>query len=294
MDFWDLLASWGFRKELVDLEPKAADGPAVVVKEPLPEIFTLGAWCGYSTLKNPKRDVDFAKSIGLSRLDIIVNDHSADRLPRRFDMRDAQEIVTLAKLCEEAGIEVHLMSWCMPHADYLKGAADQLLELREKMRFESIQWDAEEPWTLAKKGMGYQKAADLIAERFAGRDFEMGVNGIRYAPTRKLKPLTAICDYWTPQCYATNTSKADPSTVSDKGVATWTKKFGKAPRWVIGVAGYRQDGINGHKTPRSAVMAALEGAAEHCDEAVIWSLASLRRSNSTAAGVRDFTARHEK
>lgn len=291
LDFWELLASWGFRKELVELEPEDVEGGPQEEPEDVEggKRLVIGAWAGSSSLYNPVRDIEYAKSVGLGRIDIIVNDHSKSRSPRRFDIRDAQKISTLAKMSEDAGIEVHVMSWIMPHLGYLKEAADVLFELHEKIGFESVMWDAEEPWTLAEGGMGYDEAADWLAQAFSERDFEMGVTGIRYAPTKKLRGLCKVCDYWTPQNYATRTSKADPSTVNDKGVATWTKKFGEPPRWVLGVAGYRQDGIKGH-TPSSALTASLDGAAKHCDAAVIWSLSSLRKSNVLSQALRRYNA----
>lgn len=254
------------------------------------------AWCGLSSLANPDRDVRFATSIGLTGLDIIVNDHSADRSPRKFDHRSTQQIVTLAKMARDAGLQVHLMSWIMPHADYLRGAADALPELVEKTGALSLCWDAEEPWTLAKKRMRYADAGELVAELFAKREFELGVTGIRYASTSKLAPLILardlpklgglanVCDYMVPQCYSTSTSKADPSTVVTKGFDMWREKFGDDTRFVPGLAGYRQDGIKGH-TIRSAMQAAIDNADDHAEEVIWWGLNSLRKSPKTARAV---------
>ncbi len=242
------------------------------------------AWCGLSSLAHPARDVEFAKSIGLTGLDIIVNDHSAAREPRRFDARPTQKIVTLATMARGAGLDVHLMSWIMPHKRYIKEAADVLPELMAKTGARSLVWDAEEPWTLARERLRYSEAGALVGELFAVREFEMGATGIRYAPTAKLAPLVAVCDYMVPQCYSTRTSKADPSTVVSKGVATWRKKFGDGPRMVPGLAAYRQSGIKGHSI-RSAMQAAIDNAGGHSDTAIWWGINSLRKSPKTAAVV---------
>jgi hypothetical protein len=148
----------------------------------------------------------------------------------------------------------------------------------------SLVWDAEEPWTLAKKRMRYSEAGALVGELFADCEFEMGATGIRYAPTAKLAPLVAVCDYMVPQCYSTRTSKADPSTVVSRGLVTWRKKFGDGPRFVPGLAAYRQSGIDGHSI-RSAMQAAIDNAGEHSDTAIWWGLNSLRKSPGTAAVV---------
>ena len=260
--------------ELADATPDT-QGPALRHRR---------AWCGLSSLANPARDVAFAKSIGLTGLDIIVNDHSAAREPRRFDARPTQQIVTLATMARDAGLDVHLMSWIMPHTRYIKEAADVLPELMAKTGARSLVWDAEEPWTLARKRLRYSEAGALVGELFAVREFEMGATGIRYAPTAKLAPLVAVCDYMVPQCYSTRTSKADPSTVASRGLVTWRKKFGDGPRFVPGLAAYRQSGIDGHSI-RSAMQAAIDNAGEHSDTAIWWGLNSLRKSPKTAAVV---------
>ena len=264
--------------ELADATPDA-QGPALRHRR---------AWCGLSSLANPARDVAFAKSIGLTGLDIIANDHSAAREPRRFDIRPTQQIVTLATMARDAGLDVHLMSWIMPHRSYLIEAAEQLPDLVEKTGALSVCFDAEEPWTLAKKRLNYLEAGQLVDALFRDRNFELGVTGIRYAATHKLAPLIAVCDYVVPQAYSTSTSKASPSTVVSKGVATWRKKFGNGPRMVAGLAAYRQSGIKGHTT-RSAMQAAIDDAEQHTDEVVYWSLNSLRKSPAAAAVVRSMS-----
>jgi hypothetical protein len=260
--------------ELADATPDT-QGPALRHRR---------AWCGLSSLAHPARDVAFAKSIGLTGIDIIANDHSAAREPRRFDIRPTQQIVTLATMARDAGLDVHLMSWIMPHKRYIKEAADVLPELMAKTGARSLVWDAEEPWTLARKRLRYSEAGALVGELFAVREFEMGATGIRYAPAAKLAPLVAVCDYMVPQCYSTRTSKAAPSTVVSKGVATWRKKFGDGPRMVPGLAAYRQSGIKGHSI-RSAMQAAIDNAEEHSDTCIFWGLNSLRKSPKTAAVV---------
>ncbi|MCK5495983.1 MAG: hypothetical protein KAI80_06195 [Hyphomicrobiaceae bacterium] len=260
--------------ELADATPDA-QGPALRHRR---------AWCGLSSLANPARDVAFAKSIELTGLDIIANDHSAAREPRRFDTRPTQQIVTLATMARDAGLDVHLMSWIMPHKRYIKEAADVLPELMAKTGARSLVWDAEEPWTLARERLRYSEAGALVGELFAVREFEMGATGIRYAPAAKLAPLVAVCDYMVPQCYSTRTSKADPSTVVSRGLVTWRKKFGDGPRFVPGLAAYRQSGIDGHSI-RSAMQAAIDNAGEHSDTAIWWGLNSLRKSPKAAAVV---------
>ena len=243
------------------------------------------AWCGAASLSGPSRDVAFARSIGLTGIDIIINDHSAQRSPMRFTVRDRAKIETLASMAGDVGLDVHLMSWVMPHRDYIAGAVDEVPGLMEATGAKSIVWDAEEPWTLAASPMDYYTAGASLTGSLRGLGFEQGVTGIRYASTAKLGGLVHGSDYIVPQCYSTRTSKADPSTVVAKGLATWRAKFGDRQRFVAGLAAYRQTGIAGHSIA-SAIGAAADGAAEVSDAAIYWSLSSIRASPQTAEAIR--------
>lgn len=258
-----------YRAEPEILEPDPAPDPMAIT--------TIGAWAGNSSLANPVRDVAAMIAAGVNRIDIIINDHSAWREPRKFTMRDTQKIATLAKVARDSGMSVHLMSWIMPHREYIEGACAALLDLHEKVPFDSVIWDAEEPWTLAKRSMGYKPAAALVGELLDGAPFRQGVTGIRYASKSKLGPLIAVCDYAVPQCYSTSSSKADPSTVAAKGVKQWRGRFGDDVQIVPALAAYRQKGIKGH-TEASAIQAAADGARGLGGTVIYWGANSIRKS----------------
>jgi hypothetical protein len=252
-------------------------------------IESVGAWCGSSSLANPVRDVAFAVEHGLDRLDVIVNDHSKWREPSRFTIRTPDRIHRLCDAAKEAGVEVHLTSWIMPHADYIDRAADVLIPLCERVGAASLQWDAEEPWTRARRRLTYSKAAARIREAFADLRCPMGANGIGYTPRAKFGPLAEICDYLVPQAYATSTSGIKPEVAPGRFHRRWTEKFARPI--VMGLAAYRQTGIAGH-TPSSAIEAAVEATSALLDVHTIlyWSLAAIRRSPNVAraiAGIRE-------
>jgi hypothetical protein len=248
-------------------------------------ISTVGAWCGASTLANPKRDVDFAVAHGINRLDIVVNDHAAWREPKPFTVRSRKRIRALVERAERAGIETHLMSWIMPHREYIEAAAEKLVPLCNDLGVASLQWDAEEPWMRAKGGMGCTLAAELVAERFADLRCPMGVTGIGYADHRKLGPLAKHCAYVVPQCYATAKSGQTPEEAPGRFHELWHARFERPV--VIGLAAYRQAGIEGH-TPRSAIeTAAKAAAATGVDTVVYWSLGAMRRSPVVAQAIKE-------
>lgn len=293
MRWLSTLLSFLSRAETTDShteEPDIEEHEDDVPPEPEPEgpITTVGAWAGSSSLSNPTRDVAAMVAAGVNRLDIIVNDHSVWRKPQAFTIRNRERLIRLADECHRNGIEVHLMSWLMPHEAYIRRAAEVLIPLMADMGAKSLVWDAEEPWTLAKTGMGYKEAAALVGKLFEGRDFEMGVTGIRYASKSKLGPLIAVSDYAVPQCYSTSSSKADPSTVVSKGVKQWRDRFGDKVRIVPALASYRQTEIKGHSAA-SAMQAAIDDAKAYGPTVIYWSASAIRKSNvitKAVAGIR--------
>lgn len=280
---------------------EAPDAPDVeiepIVVTPLEStrlIETVGAWCGSSSLRNPKRDVAFAKSVGINQLHIIVNDFSARRTRSRFTVRNREQLIRLANECHKAEIEVCIMSWLQPYEAHIREAAEILIPLTDEMGSTLLVWDLEEPWNLSKNGMGYRKAGALVGELFAG--VRMGITGIRYAPTSKLRPVAEHCEIKIPQAYSTSTSKASPHTVAHKGHKKWSKDYG--PKVVPGLAAYRQRGIRvGVKrkllSQSEAIHAAAAGAAKLGTWVVYWGLNSIRKSPEIAKAIAEVCGRTE-
>jgi hypothetical protein len=238
-------------------------------------IRNVGAWCGSSALLKPDTTIAFAKSVKLTRLDVIVNDHAAAREEIRFDTYDKKRVIALCTKAKVAGLDVHLMSWIMPHESYIIESARQLIPLFQECQASSIQWDAEEPWTLARRPMNYTQAASLVREKF--KDITLGVNGIGYTPVEKFGPLAAVCDTVLPQCYATSTSGVRPEDVVPRFTQRWEKVFRKKPT-EIGLAAYRQTGIHNH-TIESAMKTVLASAQALSIHTVIyWSLGHIQKS----------------
>lgn len=270
-------------------------GIEVTHPEPEPEIeepgnMVIGMWTGRASLRNPERDVQLCLRNNIRRLDVIVNDHSAARKERDFTIFDEQRIRRLVTLAKASGLDVHFMSWVMPHERYIEQAAEVLVPLCNDLGVSSLQWDAEEPWTRAEDHMGHADAARRIADSFSGLQCEMGVNGIGYTPVDKFGPLHEICAYVVPQCYSTATSGMKPTEVVPRCVRRWRKVFGDK-RTAIGLAAYKQGGISGH-TIESAMRAAYAGAEaiEGVDTVIYWSLSSVRRNSEVARVIRSLGA----
>lgn len=248
-------------------------------------ISVVGAWAGSASLANPERDVAFCVAHNIRRLDIVVNDHSAWRGETPFSLRSTARIRGLVQAARRAGLAPHLMSWVMPHASYIDGAAAALVPLCNELGVASLCWDAEEPWTQAKRAMPRDAAAEHLAAAFARLECPMGVTGIGYVSADRLGPLASVCDYVVPQAYSTSSSGQAPEVAPGRFFQRWRDLFGR--RVVLGLAAYRQSGIPGH-TSASAVRTAATAAAETgADEVVYWNLAAIRRSPRIAGIIRD-------
>lgn len=267
----DLIRTWlGY----LDLEDERPDQEDTGRYQPI----AIGAWAGTASLANPKRDVAFARSIGLDSIHIIVNDHSRHRTDEPWSIRDKDAIRRLASEAHDHGLLVHFMSWIKPNKDYLEAAREDLIPLGEECMISSLMWDAEEPWTQYRPLAKYANAALLVH----GYPFPTGATGIGYTPESRFGPLARACDYVCPQCYATSSSGLNPRTVVPKFVNRYTRSFG-ALRFKIGLAAYRQN-------PQTCAqdMAASFAAAEAtpgADEVVYWSLNSIRKTRYVARAI---------
>ncbi|NVB42690.1 peptidoglycan-binding protein [Pseudenhygromyxa sp. WMMC2535] len=251
---------------------------AALAEDKLPAITKVGAWAGRQAMAAPAAAVDFCQRHGIDRLDVVVNDHSHARAPRDFDLLNRQRITALCEAARLADIEVHLMSWVMPHATYIRQAGELLLPLLAETGARSLQWDAEEPWTKAEAPMPYPEAAALIAEVFAERECQMGVNGIGFTPSESFGPLAEVCDYLVPQCYATATNGSRPDQIVSTCVSRWRKEFPSEKPLAIGLAAFRQEGIEGF-SPQQAMQASLLDVRAHgFDTVIYWSLRQLIES----------------
>src|SRR5690606_2222650 len=240
-----------------------------------PPRLRLGAWVRFTSLldKNYERHIEVAKQMGLSRLDVVINDYSVNRDETPFRIKSMSNVVRFAQLARQSCIDVHFMSWLMPHESFIKDAVPAVSLLMRDTEASSVIWDAEEAWTQARGGLPYGKAADLLGQLWPS-DLRSGVTGIRYANKSKLAPLVEVTNYAVAQCYATGRNGYDPSTIAAKGLENWQQRFGDVQSFdfVPGLASSGQSGIKGH-TPGSALIAAIEGAEEiECHEAIFWAL----------------------
>lgn len=261
--------------------------------EPTPTTRTpmrVGVWAGASTMASPatvRRDIALFRKVGLSRIDVMVNDHSKSRAPRDYDTYSRTKIVGLLKAAADAGLETHVTTWIMPHESYLRRMGLELHELSDAAPITSCIFDAEEPWTLAQRPMVWTRAAELTTEVMG--ELRWGVTGIGYASATKLGPLVKRGKYMTPQCYATNSTTLRPAEVAPVLCKRWRTTFGEH-ELVVGLAAYDQTGIKGH-TVESAIRAAFQGAqAQRPSSVSFWSASAIRNSSAVQKAITSITS----
>lgn len=255
--------------------------PATLPTDP-DGLHRVGVWVGRAGAVNPKRAVRDMVRLGATDCYCMVNELSRHRLEVPFSFYGGA--VDLADACHAAGIRFHITTWILPHRGFLSSMCLHMPGLIERTGAASVMFDAEEPWTLSRRHQGWKAAAKML-RGIMDQDpwgVPLGITGIGYASTRKLKPLADLCDYLTPQAYSTRTSKLDCRNVARKFVNIWARKFGDKEQRV-GLAAYRQRGVKGSDgTELDAMLKAIASVPPEVDEVIFWYLPTLRMNERTA------------
>lgn len=287
MELWEWLKRTLAGEEPIpsDEEPRDPEDP-YIVPHPV-AVRSIGAWCGTATLASPssiRRDVSFAADLGLRRLDVMVNDFSKARSQTPFTTYTREKIVDLCHAAAARGIDVHLTSWLMPHATFIRKAAEELTSLMIDTQAKTVIFDAEEPWTQANNAMTYENAAALVDDLCTGK-FEWGVTGIGFADSFKIGPLVRRASFMVPQCYTTSSSKLDPARGPATLIKRWRTAFGDH-RVVCGLASYRQSGIAGYSIDAALRAAYYSAESSGVEDVSYWSLSAIRTSSAVAKTIR--------
>lgn len=229
----------------------------------------IGAWGMQVTAEQ----LAAAKRCGIGRIDLMVNDCSASRAPTRFCvMPQARE---RAQRVVDAGFELHLTSWIMPHLAFAAEAADTMQQLAIDTGARSVLWDAEEPWTQATGKPHYDDAIEAIVAGLKGCTW--GVTGIGYA-SPKVFELAARASYAVPQAYVTEDSQLRHIGIDDV-LRNWSRWVANGVPIVPGLAAYNQG---------RGYIATARGAAEAAGYrgAIYWSLRHIESSKAVQAALR--------
>lgn len=229
-----------------------------------------GAWCF-----QPKRaDIDFAASIGLRRLDIMLNELSKARAPQRFEMVSSKESYeSLVSYADDKGIDCYFTSWLMPHKAFCDEASDQLQHLCGLTGARGVVFDCEEPWTQADQPH-YGAAIAAVVTGLKG--CRWGVTGIGWA-SKWVGAIAQEADVLIPQLYSTSTSGLEPKEYGGP-MQHWSRWLKGGAELLPALAAYRTTA----STMRAAVAEVMPET-----EILWWALRHMKTNKAYAAVIAD-------
>jgi hypothetical protein len=241
------------------------------------------AWVPSSCYSDPAKTVGHLRAAGVTVANLMLNDFSKARGPTAFTTFSVDKINAMAKACRDAGIEVHLTSWAMPHEAFMTGALEVLPGLMTSTGATMLWWDAEEPWVHATGTFDYAEAAataDCIWPVLA-------LSGIGSAPV-ELCELAKVCRVYSPQGYADDDGNgATPGGVVPYSLGEWRERYGlPTDGYVVGLAGYDQG-----TPPASTMQPPIDDVlAAGIDEVAYWTINSIADRSDVTAFVAGLTS----
>ena len=254
----------------------------------------LSAWTGLSAVQNPARAIATARAAGLKRLAVFVNDSSFTSGPWRT--YDPAAIVACAQAIRAAGLSVTLVSWLAPHWVPALGAFGAL---GRSAGATELEFDAEEPWTLAMRPQSDATIARVAREAFDNvrgggwGSRRLTVDCIVGADLRLVGPLVELSNGVFPQAYRV-TANANLIDRIERLAVEKYRPFGKPVG--LGVAAYQQSKPFLGGEPATVATALETGRALGVREFRFWRLEFLTPelqtvSASFASGDRRAVAR---
>jgi hypothetical protein len=145
-------------------------------------------------LPDPK-EIELLTTLNIT--DVVLGIESEHR-SWRLKYSEDQIVETVNKL-HNRGLQTHLMCWISRDQEDIIKTAEGMLHLAENSGCKTMLLDAERHWH--KGPMLPNRAAALIADKFAGRTCKLGVTGLaNINPT--IVDLLKVCDYGLPQAYS--------------------------------------------------------------------------------------------
>jgi hypothetical protein len=240
------------------------------------------AWVTSSCFSDPAKTVGHLRAAGVTVANLMLNDFSKARGPTAFTTFSVDKINAMAKAWRDAGGEVHLTSWAMPHETFMAGALEVLPGLMASTGATMLWWDAEEPWVHATGVFDYAEAAEYAARCFP----RLALSGIGSAPV-ELCELAKVCRVFSPQAYATSDSQSTPGGVVPYSVGCWRERYGvPAEGYIVGLAAYDQG-----TPPASTMQPPIDDVlAAGISEVCYWTINSIADRSDVTAFVAGLTS----
>ena len=207
----------------------------------------VGAWGVFSSTADPHATLERCRRAGVTFLDVMVNDASADRVePVAFHIFDTDRLRRACAVWRAGGLPFGFTTWATPRRDWLEGLG-AVGQLATECGARSVTLDLEEPW-MALRGSPTATITATTAAAFASlrRTFRrrVGVTHIVYADPSIIGPALALADEAVPQCYAT-AKNAGTLRPGDLERTTWSRWSPYGKPIVMGAAAWNTAGAYG-------------------------------------------------
>ncbi len=215
-----------------------------------------------------------------------------------------QHIKDSVSKLKDMGIRPHLMAWIRRDKQYIEDCCSWMRSIVEASGAHSAMLDAEHDWH--NGSFDVSDAVDLVAKKFEGRAFKLGITGLS-AMHSTVGPLVEASDYGLGQAYSIWKPNADGhwshNDSTEPGIeqhASWESWKQAGKYLVMGLSNYwasrPKRTVKGKTVPEMSQLESLQtcldasvqvGAAQ----IAYWSLKHLRGTGSTVKERQEFTGK---
>lgn len=222
----------------------------------------FGAWAGLAALNNPKKYVGLIKSVGLDRIDIMVNDGSKKKPFHLYKSEDA--LVAALKVFKDAGINVSITTWGQPDGTWTAGMA-AVGRVATRAGVDQVTLDLEETWITPLKNKSDMEiltwTVGLIGTLKTTFSGLIALAPIVYANKKVLDIACQMVDIIIPQCYSTVKNVPAPGAIGRLERTSVNIYKGYDKEIIMGAAAWNLQGAYGLNPP-DAIRASLNATLE--------------------------------
>lgn len=222
------------------------------------KITEFGAWAGLNGLKNPEKYKKLIKSVGVDRIDFMINDGSAKK-PFHTYLPEDKLIETLINL-KGGGAKVCITTWVQPEESWAKGM-ETVGRIATNAKLDRVTLDAEESYINVLKNKSPIEiltwAIGIIGTLRKNFDGVIAIAPTVFSNKKVLNDLLKLVDLIIPQTYST--VKNVPGAGHDGSLEKTTMDIyrGYGAPIVMGAAAWNLEGAYG-KDAISALRTSIE------------------------------------
>lgn len=228
----------------------------------MPQLIEFGAWAGLTALNNAEKYVKLIKSVGLDRIDLMINDGSKKKQFYLYKKED--DIVSSLKIFKNAGINVSITTWAQPDKTWIDGMAI-VGRIATRAEVDQVTLDLEETWINPLKNKSDMEimtwTVGLIGTLRKFFKGDIALAPIVYANKKVLDIACQMVDIIIPQCYATVKNVPAPGIIGRLERTSVNIYKGYNKEIIMGAAAWNLQGAYGLNPP-DAIRASLNATIE--------------------------------